>query len=80
MQNCKLREPRPKPPFLGFSIDALVSGIRDFRSPRWFSGRKDARFHPCNLSAYTTPIVEEVQQEVQGLTLEDRKGDFRDNK
>lgn len=70
MRAHHLLEPRPAPPFNGFSVAALFEGCRSFREPRWYTGKGGRVPHQCSLFARLSPLLAEVLGTVDGLEWE----------
>jgi hypothetical protein len=76
LQARYLLSPQPTLPLLGYSFVAIARSARNIRSPIWNSnsGRMRHRHygtHPCGISSFIAPIIDELEATLEGLTLED---------
>jgi hypothetical protein len=67
MHGAGILEPRPKPPYLGYSYAVTMEMARGFRSPEWCSiegGRR--RSHICSLTSLIKPVMESMEGSMEG--------------
>ncbi|KZL75235.1 hypothetical protein CT0861_08395 [Colletotrichum tofieldiae] len=71
----RLSQPRPKPPYLGYSLTTTLKSVRAFRSPEWavpnVINSRWVQAHGCSLTNLIETVLGPIQSELEGLTLED---------
>lgn len=77
MHKNGLDEERPKPPFLGYSMDDVQKILSDFESVKW-SDPHSYNLHPCNLKSRIEPQVDQIVEKVKGIRLSDWSEETRD--
>lgn len=79
--SCRaLMFPRPHIPFRGYSVKDVITSVRGIRDPRWCSGDTSnhasyydshCRPHTCKLTSRINPLVKRLEEDLQGLSLDD---------
>lgn len=83
MKSQLLLDPRPEAPFLGYSINSLISIVGDFEEPSWIdvpdsdddggSYKKTKHQHKCEfkLLGMIKPPLSKLKRNARGLNLDD---------
>jgi hypothetical protein len=71
MHTRNLLIPRPETSFAGLSFAEIAQNVRSIQSPRWRSYANKRVLHGCGLEALIHPIIDSLEDRVNGLVLED---------